>query len=94
MVTKKATPESETVKEGKDTTEYKRTKSASTWGTVGMILGAVVTFGPSLVGNLQEGSKLFIVAGTVISVCSIAYKTFIDAGYIASRTQVKTSKGK
>lgn len=81
------------VKGGETTTEYARAKSASVWGTVGMILGAIVAFGPQVIaqigGVVGESSQAYLIGGLVLSIASVVYKFGIDAGYIQSRTRVK-----
>lgn len=81
------------VKPGDATTEYKRAKSASVWGTIGMILGAIVAFGPQIMtalgGVVAEDSLPYLIGGLVLSIASVVYKFGIDAGYIQSRTRVK-----
>jgi hypothetical protein len=83
----------EAVKAGAETTEYARTKSASVWGTVGMILGAIVAFGPQVMaqigGVVGESNQAYLIGGLVLSISSVVYKFGIDAGYIQSRTNVK-----
>jgi len=81
------------VRPGEETTEYARTKSASVWGIIGMILGAIVAFGPKIMGAMggvvAEDSLPYLLGGLVLSLASVFYKFGIDAGYIQSRTRVK-----
>lgn len=81
------------VKSGAETTEYARTKSASIWGAVGMVIGAIVAFGPQVMeqigGVVGENSQAYLIGGLVLSIASVVYKFGIDAGYIQSRTRVK-----
>ncbi len=83
------------VKAGETTTEYAVAKSAGVWGVVGMLLGAVVMFGPivmdKLTGVVAADSPVYLIAGAGVSVASILYKLLVDVGYIKSRTDVKVS---
>ena len=79
--------------DGKQTSEYAVTQGANTWGAVGIILGAVVAFGPTIIerlsGVIPEGSKTYVVCGAIISVASLIYRTLVTVGYIKSRTEIK-----
>lgn len=80
---------------GAKTTEYARAESASYWGIVGMILGAVITTAPPLVERIFGGEPdgtAYVVSGAIVAGLSILYKAFVDIGYIKSRTDVKVAR--
>jgi hypothetical protein len=77
------------VKPGVETSEYKEAKSASTWGIVAAVLGAVITFGGAIAETFGADAKAGIICGAVVAVAGIAQKTLATLGYIKSRTDVK-----
>ena len=82
------------VKPGNQTSEYGLAQKAGIWGVVGLILGFVVQIGPSIMDQVfgtDTQSIGYIIAGCIMQVASIAYKLFVDLGYIKSRTDVKAA---
>ncbi len=79
--------------QGNTTSEYQVTQGANTWGAIGIILGAIVAFGPTIMerlsGVVPEGSTAYVVCGAIISVASLLYRTLVSIGYIKSRTEIK-----
>jgi len=79
------------VTQGTETTEYKEAQSAKTWGIVATVLGLVITFGSTIAEACGADTRIGIIAGAVVTAAGIAHKTFVQLGYIKSRTDVKTA---
>ena len=79
-------------KEGKETTEFKKSKSATIFAYVGIVLGGLIAFGPKLLGIVEEGSTTGVIGGCIIAVSATIQKCLTDLGYIKSRTDVKVTE--
>ena len=79
------------VEPGKETSEFKETKSAGIWGIVGMLLGTLITIGGAVAEALGNDTKAAIIAGAVIATAGVLQKTFVSLGYIKSRADVKVA---
>ncbi len=77
---------------GKDTSEFKETKSAGLLAIIGLVLGGVVTILPQFIEKLD--GKTAAIAGSVLAVCAIGLKMLTTLGYVKSRTIVKAKAEK
>ena len=75
--------------EGKDTTEYQATKSASIWSIVEVVIGLVLTVGGAIASTMGADTAGAIVVGAGIAGAGILQNTLVKLGYIKSRTEVK-----
>ena len=80
------------MKEGNETTEFKKTKSSTTFAYVGMVLAGILAIVPKLLGLVEEGSSIAIIGASVIAIIAIGQKCLVDLGYIKSRTEVKRAE--
>jgi len=80
------------IKEGVSTTEYEALKSGKFWTIIAIVLGLIATFGSTVAAALGAESSIGIIVGAIIAGAGLAAKTFIDLGYIKSRTQVKVAE--
>lgn len=79
------------VKEGVETSEKKVADSASRWGVIATVIGAVISIGSIAIPALGDGSRIGIIAGAIIALAGIVQKTLVSLGYIKSRTEVKVA---
>ena len=77
------------VKPGNQTTEYLTQKSSSYWGMVSLVLGWIITIGSTIAAIMGANTQYGIIAGAIVAVAGILQKTFVDCGYIKSRTLIK-----
>lgn len=80
----------EPVKDGKDTTEYEVTKKSNFWSVVAIVVGSVVTVGATVADIAGAGSGVGVAVGGAVVVAGVAQKLLVSAGYVKSRTEVKT----
>lgn len=78
------------VKDGKDTTEYEVTKKSNFWSVVAIVVGSVVTVGATVADIAGAGSGVGVAVGGAVVVAGVAQKLLVSAGYVKSRTEVKT----
>ena len=79
------------VKSGEQTTEFKEAQSAKLWGALSIILGLVLSVGAQVADSLGADSKLGVIAGAVVAVAGIMYRTLVSLGYIKARADVKAA---
>ncbi|MFH1738992.1 MAG: hypothetical protein ABIH23_08270 [bacterium] len=80
--------------DGKTTSEYEVTQSASSTGILVVILGAIVAIGPEVMNAVFGGnmdSKVAIICGAIIAIGGTLLKTLTSLGYVKSRTDVKVA---
>ncbi len=77
------------MKEGKDTTEFQALQSTKVWSIVGMVLGALITGSGIMLQMEGLDGELIIGLGVATKIASYSLKTFVDAGYIKQRTELK-----
>lgn len=74
---------------GEETTEFKAAESGRLWSILTMILGFLTTAGSLVADLFGANTELGVIAGAVVGIAGIVSKTFVDLGYIKSRTAVK-----
>jgi len=79
------------VKQGSETTEYKETQNAKLWGTIATVLGLIMSLGSTVIEALGQDTRIGIIAGALVTVVGLSYKTLVQLGYIKSRTDIKTT---
>lgn len=82
---------SETVKDGKTTSEFEQAQSSKGWAVVSTVLGMVIASGSAVTEMLGMDNTVGIIVGAVIAVFGIIQRTLVDLGYIKSRTDVKVA---
>lgn len=75
---------------GTQTTEYQVTKGSNAWSIVGLVIGLLITAGAAVAEALGAETNGGIIVGAGVSIAAILQRTFVDLGYIKSRTDVKT----
>ena len=78
-------------KSGTETTEFVVAKSGSFWGTVGIVVGSIISIGSLVASIAGADTQLGMVVGAVVGIAGSVQKVLIDRGYINSRTAVKVS---
>lgn len=73
---------------GTESSSYKVQQSASRWGNVGTILGALIAAGGMVVPMLPANSKWAIIVGGAVAVMSQVYKGLIELGYMKGRADI------
>lgn len=84
----------EIVKAGESTTEYEVAKSARLWMIIGLVLGVLLEAGGAVISALTDAGVAgvgLIVGGVVLQALTAARNALVDAGYIKSRTVVKSA---
>lgn len=74
---------------GNQTTEYKVAKAAGLINLIGLVVGAILSLGPSLVGSANPNSKYAIIGGCVIGLATVVNKTLIALNYVQGRATLK-----
>ena len=82
---------SETVKDGKTTSEFEQAQSSKGWAVVSTVLGMVIASGSAVTEMLGMDNTVGIIVGAVIAVFGIIQRTLVDLGFIKSRTDVKVA---
>lgn len=83
------------VKAGEGTSEFKETHSAGVWGKVMIVCGIITTtLGPLLVTlheTLGETSKIVVIGGFIVTVAGAILKLGSSAAYSKARADVKAA---
>ena len=77
---------------GSQTSEYKAVKAAGLINLLGLIVGAVLSIGPSLVNSANPNSKYAIIGGCIIGLATVLNKTLIALGYAKNRADLKNEQ--
>ena len=77
---------------GKQTSEYAVTKMTGLINLVGLILGAILTVGPSLIGSANPNSKFAIIGGAIIGVATVINQTLTALGWTKNRHDLKVEQ--